>query len=175
MHMRLALSIAAAVVGCVLGDPARAAHTQARLVLAAETARPGDTFMAAIDLRMDKDWHTYWRNSGQSGLPTTVDWQLPKGVTAGELQWPVPRKLPEPEQTTYVYENGAALLVKLTLASDLPAGPLTLKARLDWLECQTKCVKEGADVETTLNIGSETKPSMPAPGGNSPALAIRAL
>jgi thiol:disulfide interchange protein DsbD len=162
MHVRNGLKMVVAVFLSAFGLPAQAAHTQARLVLAAETARPGDTVMAAVDLHMDKDWHTYWRNSGQSGLPTTVDWQLPKGVTAGQLQWPVPRKLPEPEQTTYVYENDAALLVKLTLASDLPAGPLTLKARLDWLECQTKCVKEGADVETTLNIGSETKPSKDA-------------
>src|ERR1051326_3269264 len=162
MHMRPVLSIAGVVLLGALGLPARAAHTQARLVLAAETAKPSDSVMAAIDLRMDKDWHTYWRNSGQSGLPTTVDWQLPKGVTAGELQWPVPKKLPEPEQTTYVYENEAALLVKLTLAADLPPGPLTLKARLDWLECQTKCVKEGADVEATLNIGTETRPSKDA-------------
>jgi len=162
MHMRPVLSIAAAGLVGAFGLPARAADTQARLVLAAETAKPGDTVMAAIDLHMDKDCHTYWRNSGQSGLPTTVDWQLPKGVTAGELQWPIPRKLPEPEQTTYVYENDAALLVKLTLAADLPPGPLTLKARLDWLECQTKCVKEGADVEATLNIGPETKSSKDA-------------
>ena len=162
MHVRHGLNIVAAGLLGALGLPARAAHTQARLVLEAETARPGESVMAAIYLHMDKDWHTYWRNSGQSGLPTTVDWQLPKGVTAGELQWPVPRKLPEPEETTYVYENDAALLVKLHLAADLTPGPLSLKAKLDWLECQTKCVKEGAEVEATLAIAPQTKPSKDA-------------
>ncbi len=145
-----------------LGHPARAAHTQAQLVLASETAGPGDVVLAGIHLHMEKDWHTYWRNSGQSGLPTTVDWQLPKGVTAGELQWPIPRKLPEPEQTTYIYEDDAVLLVKLSLAPNLQPGPLVLKAKLDWLECQTKCIKEGAEVEATLNIGTGTKPSKDA-------------
>jgi thiol:disulfide interchange protein DsbD len=79
---------------------ALAAHTQARLILAAETARPGDTIMAGIHLHMDPGWHTYWRNSGQSGMPTSNDWQLPKGVTVGEVQWPVPDKSPELELTT---------------------------------------------------------------------------
>ena len=102
MDVRTGLRIVTVVLLGPLGIPARAAHTEARLVLAAETARPGESVMAAIHLHMVKDWHTYWRNSGQSGLPTTVDWQLPKGVTAGDLQWPVPKKLPEPEQTTYI-------------------------------------------------------------------------
>src|ERR1051326_6918364 len=69
-----------------------AAHTHARLVLAAETARPGDTVMAGVHLHMDAGWHTYWRNAGQSGIPTSNKWYLPKGVTVGEIQWPVPEK-----------------------------------------------------------------------------------
>src|SRR5207248_2595837 len=72
--------------------PAPAAHTQARLVLAAESAKPDDTIQAAIVLHMDPGWHTYWKNPGQSGLPTTVTWELPPGVSAGEIQWPVTTK-----------------------------------------------------------------------------------
>ncbi len=73
---------------------AQAAHTQAQLVLEADAARPGETVLAGVHLRMDKGWHTYWRNSGGSGMPTTIDWKLPKGVTAGAIQWPTPQKLP---------------------------------------------------------------------------------
>src|SRR5882724_9365976 len=116
---------------------APAAHTQARLALATETARPGDTVMAGVHLRMDPGWHTYWRNPGQSGIgvATTIAWQLPKGVTAGEIQWPTPEKLPDPQYTTYIYENDVVLLVPLKLATDLPAGPLEIKGKVDWQEC----------------------------------------
>src|SRR5215467_4798783 len=78
-----------------------AAHTQARLVLAADAARAGDTVMAGVHLKMDPGWHTYWRNSGQSGIPTSIDWELPKGITAGEIKWPVPDKRIETDVATH--------------------------------------------------------------------------
>ena len=89
--MRLLLTILFGAVGL----SAQAAHTQARLVLAADVARPSETVLAGIHLHMEKGWHTYWRNSGGSGMPTTIDWKLPKGVTAGSIFWPVPEKLPD--------------------------------------------------------------------------------
>jgi thiol:disulfide interchange protein DsbD len=141
---------------------ADAAHTQARLILAAETARPGDTVMAGLHLKMDPGWHTYWRNSGQSGMPTTTTWQLLKGVTAGEIQWPVPEKSPEQDLTTYIYENDVVLLVPLKLAPDLPPGPVEIKGKIDWLECAKACVPGSASVQATLTIGTETKPSKDA-------------
>ena len=141
---------------------ALAAHTQVRLILAAETARPGDTVMAGVHLHMDPDWHTYWRNSGQSGTPTSNEWLLPKGVTVGEVQWPVPDKSPELELTTYNYEKDVVLLVPLKLASDLPAGPLEIKDQVSWLECYTSCVPGKASVQATLTIGADSKPSKDA-------------
>src|SRR5438552_8653568 len=118
------------------GLSAQAAHSQARLLLAAEAARPGDTVLAGVHLHMDKGWHTYWRNSGGSGMPTTIDWELPPGVTAGTTQWPVPKKMSEQELTTYIYENDVVLLVPLTLVPGLAQGPLDLKAKASWLECE---------------------------------------
>lgn len=141
---------------------ADAAHTQARLLLSAETARPGDTVMAGIHLRMDPGWHIYWRNPGLSGTATTNTWELPKGVTAGEVQWPPPEKLPDPDFTTYIYEKEVVLLVPLKLATDLPPGPLEIKTRLDWQECEKTCIFGKATVQATLTIGNETKPSKDA-------------
>ena len=68
-------------------------------------------------------------------------------------------KLPPVEVTTYGYNNEAVLLVPLTLATNLPAGPLDLKAKVSWLECKEACLPGSGDVEATLNIGPETSPS----------------
>jgi thiol:disulfide interchange protein len=141
---------------------AHAAHTQARLILAAETARPGDTVLAGVLLRMEPHWHTYWKNAGASGIATSIKWDLPAGITAGEIQWPVPEKLPPDDLTTYVYENEVVLLVPLKLASDLPPGPRELKAKVAWLECKELCVPGNAAVSATLVIGNEPKPSADA-------------
>ncbi len=141
---------------------APAAHTQVQLVLAAERARPGDTFLAGVHLHMEKGWHTYWRNSGGFGFPTTIDWKLPKGVTAGAIQWPTPEKLPDKEGTTYIYENDVVLLASLTIAPDLQPGPLQLEAAVGWLECQVQCSKADANVRGSLEIGTATRPSKDA-------------
>jgi thiol:disulfide interchange protein DsbD len=134
-------------------------HTQAKLILSADTAKPGDTVWAGVDMKMEPGWHTYWKNPGAAGLATKIEWQLPPGVTAGEIQWPLPEKLPPIEVTTYGYSNEVVLLVPLTLATNLPAGPIDLKANVSWLECEDVCIPANQDVEAKLNIGSETKTS----------------
>jgi thiol:disulfide interchange protein DsbD len=141
---------------------ARAAHTQVQLLLSADTAKPGDTIWAGVDMKMDAGWHTYWKNPGDSGIATTIKWDLPPGVTAGEIQWPLPEKLPPAEVTTYVYENEVMLLEPLTLATNLPPGRLNLKADVAWLECQEQCVPGKTNVEATLDVGGETKISADA-------------
>src|SRR5690348_9749415 len=141
---------------------AEAAHTQARLLLSAETARPGDTVTAGIQLQMDERWHTYWKNSGDSGMATTIDWQLPPGVTAGEIRWPAPEKLSEKEFTTYIYQGRVTLLVPLKLSPSLAAGTLDIKAKVDWLECDVQCIPGKANVEAPLQVGPETKASKDA-------------
>ncbi len=137
-------------------------HTQATLLLSADTAKPGDTVWAGLDLKMDPDWHTYWKSPGDAGMATEIKWQLPPGVTAGEIQWPLPKKLPPAEVTTYGYEGETMLLVPLTLAGNLAAGPLDLKADVSWLECKEQCIPVKVSVAATLNIGTETKSSTDA-------------
>jgi thiol:disulfide interchange protein len=144
------------------GNGVHAAHTRAHLLLSADTARPGDTVWAGVDLKMEPDWHTYWKNPGEAGMATKIEWQLPPGITAGETQWPLPEKLPPAEVTTYGYNNEVVLLVPLKLAADLKPGLLDMKAKVSWLECKEACIPGGQDVEATLNIGSETKPSAAA-------------
>ncbi len=144
---------------CLAAIAAQAAHTQVRLILAADTAKAGDTVWAGVDMKMEPAWHTYWKNPGAAGLATKIEWHLPAGVTAGEIQWPLPEKLSPAEVTTYGYDNEVVLLVPLKLAADLKPGPLDLKAKVSWLECKEVCIPGSGSVQATLNIGTETKPS----------------
>jgi thiol:disulfide interchange protein DsbD len=137
-------------------------HTQAKLILSADTAKPGDTIFAGVDLKMEPGWHTYWKNPGAAGMATEIKWQLPPGATAGEIQWPLPEKLPPIEVTTYGYEDEVMLLVPLTVATNFSASQIDLKANVSWLECQEVCIPANQDVKAKLNIGGETKTSADA-------------
>lgn len=176
--MRIPILLCLLLARAVLSAAPGGASTQASLILAASEARPGDTIQAGVRLKMKKGWHTYWRNPGESGTATTVQWQLPPGITAGPLAWPVPEKLLTSPITTYVLHGEAILLTTLTLAKDLKPGPLELKADVAWLECEDLCLPGDATVSATLTIGAETKPSASVDAlqaarkqlpGNSPA------
>ena len=137
-------------------------HTQVKLLLSADTARPGDTVWAGVDLKMEPGWHTYWKNPGDAGMATQIKWQLPPGISAGETEWPLPEKFPPIEVTTYGYTNEVMLLVPLTIETNFSANQIDLKANVSWLECKEVCIPANQDVEATLNIGSETKASADA-------------
>jgi thiol:disulfide interchange protein DsbD len=147
-------------LGAVFNSPAGPeAHTKVQLLLPVETARPGETVLAGMLLRMDAGWHTYWKNSGDSGTPTEIEWQLPAGVTAGEIQWPTPEKLSAEGMTTYILKDEAILFVPLKFSADLKPGPVELKAKVSWLECMESCIPGEDNVIAQLTIGSERKPS----------------
>src|ERR1043166_8557985 len=86
MRKLVSLLIGASLIAG-LPDAFGAAKTQASLVVPVETVRPGDTVIAGVRLRMPPGWHTYWRNPGAAGGATKIQWTLPSGVTAGEIQW----------------------------------------------------------------------------------------
>jgi thiol:disulfide interchange protein DsbD len=147
------------------GFPAPKTHVQ--LLLSAESARAGDTVWAGLKMDMPPPWHTYWRNGGDAGEPTKITWTLPPGASAGDINWPIPAKLVEQAGdtalVTYVYTREVVLLTPITLAKDLPPGPLALKASVHWMECSDVCVMADANLNATLAVASETKPSPSAP------------
>ncbi|HEY3932029.1 MAG TPA: protein-disulfide reductase DsbD domain-containing protein [Verrucomicrobiae bacterium] len=157
-HIKIIVSICF----CLAALTARAAHTEVKLLLSADTAKPGDTIWAGVDLKMEPGWHTYWKNPGDAGIATAIKWQLPPGISAGEIQWPLPEKFPPIEVTTYGYTNEVTLLVPLKIETNFPPGQIDLKANVSWLECMDVCIPANQDVEAKLNIGGETKNSADA-------------
>ena len=135
----------------------KAAHTEAELLLASDAAQPGETILAGVQLTMESGWHTYWKNPGESGQATEIKWQLPAGVTAGEAQWPAPKKLPPADVTTYGYEESVMLIVPLKLGKNLAPGNLDIAAKVSWLECKDSCIPASKTIHSILTIGAESK------------------
>jgi thiol:disulfide interchange protein len=152
---------AALVAGIALGPvealaaPVKTAHVEAELVGAQTAVIPGEPLTVALRLSMQKGWHTYWQNPGDSGLPTTLEWKLPGGIAAGPIEWPAPHALPAGPLVNYGYEGEVLLLVTLIAQPTLATGsPATMHARADWLVCKEVCIPEGADLELSLPVPS---------------------
>ncbi|MBL6763662.1 MAG: thioredoxin family protein [Verrucomicrobiae bacterium] len=140
------------------------AKTQVTLVLDHDVAPAGSTVIAGVRLKMADNWHTYWRNPGEVGKPTEIDWKLPPGITAGEIRWPLPHKSFSWDLGSYEYGKEVMLLVPLTIDESLTAGAYTLAADLKWLECENDgaCVPGKGSIAGTLTIGAESKASAAA-------------
>ncbi len=124
------------------------------LAHAPEGVSPGQPVWVGLQIRHKEHWHTYWKNAGDSGLPTVLEWTLPPGVSAGEIAWPIPKKISVGPLVNYGYEDTLLLAVPLTIGPDfkppLLGDALTVKLRASWLICKTECIPE--EGEYTLRI-----------------------
>jgi thiol:disulfide interchange protein/DsbC/DsbD-like thiol-disulfide interchange protein len=151
----LAVLAGAALSGGVMAAVVRTPNVEAELVAERTALTPGRPLTVALRLKMREGWHTYWLNPGDSGLPTTLEWTLPAGLTAGPIVWPSPHALPAGPLVNYGYEGEVFHLVELAPAASLAAGaPVTVSARADWLVCKETCIPEGADLSLTLPVAS---------------------
>jgi thiol:disulfide interchange protein len=130
------------------------------LAHAPQGVAPGQTVLLGLQLAHQPEWHTYWKNSGDSGLPTQLQWTLPAGVTAGEIQWPVPKKIPIGTLANYGYEGTVLLPVPLTVSPDFKPGLLSsdleVKLHAAWLVCKQECIPEEGDFTLKVPVKSST-------------------
>jgi thiol:disulfide interchange protein DsbD len=128
-------SIGAAVV--------RTDEVRAELVAhAPEGVAPGKPVWLGLSIEHARDWHTYWKNPGDSGLPTTLSWQLPAGVTAGEIAWPTPLRLPVGPLVNYGYDGKLLLPVPLTVTPEFKGEALAVTLAAQWLVCKDVCIPQ---------------------------------
>lgn len=144
---------------CILAEPIRDKHVAAELIAENTSFQPGQPFWVAVKLTMDEHWHTYWRNAGDSGLGTTVDWELPEGFLAGPLVWPHPQRIPSGPLVSYGYEKEVLLLTQITPPVDWRGVRLPLKAAVAWLMCDDVCIPGHA----ILNLDLAVSPGSPTP------------
>ncbi len=141
----------------LFAKPVKQAYTEAELVTDIKTVQPGHSFWIALKLKMDEGWHTYWQNPGDSGLATSIKWNLPEGFTADNIQWPFPKVFKSSGLITYGYDGDVFLLSKITPPKVLQADSQhTLKARAQWLACAKICVPGRADLELSLSVSTDT-------------------
>ncbi len=150
----VALPLAASAQSVVTTERVRAEL----LAHAPEGVSPGKPLWVGLQITHQPQWHTYWKNPGDSGLPTTLAWTLPAGVSAGEIAWPVPRKFPLGNLANYGYEGTVLLPVPLLLAPGfLPLGAdLEVKLKANWLVCRKECIPEDGEFTLRLPVRGST-------------------
>jgi hypothetical protein len=112
-------------------DSSEQPRVRIELVSEVEGVRPGTPFWVALRQTISPGWHTYWKNPGDSGEPTTLDWTLPSGTSAGEIAWPPPERIRVGPARLRVR---AGLLCRITPPATFPDLPRVAAA---WLVCES--------------------------------------
>lgn len=133
-------------------------HVDAELVAEMTGIAPGQNTWVALRLEHMENWHTYWKNPGDAGRATQIDWTLPEGVTAGEIVWPTPKRIELPaDLVDFGYEDEIFLQVPLTISESFEAQNLNISANAQWLECEDICIPGGATVTLSLPVLDESQ------------------
>ncbi len=121
---------------------------------------PDKTVWVGLQLKHQPGWHTYWKNSGDSGQPTSLTWTLPPGVAAGDIAWPLPQKIPIGSLANYGYDGTVLLPVPLTITPDfnpsLPSPTLDIKLHATWLVCRQECVPQEGEFALQVAVNGST-------------------
>lgn len=134
-------------------------EVEVELVASHHTVTPGQEIWLAVRIKPDDEWHTYWKNPGDTGLATAVDWSLPAGYEAGPLAWPYPDRYESDGLVSFVYEREEFLLARLKVPTSAQAGEVEISAKVDWLACKEACVPGSADLSLKLVVASEATDS----------------
>jgi thiol:disulfide interchange protein DsbD len=148
-------ALAAALPAWAAGPPDPKDLVKPELVAETASAAPASTLWVDLHLQIKPGWHVYWRNPGDSGLATAIDWHLPPGFSAGDMLWPVPEHFVQNDIGNYGYAGTADLLVPITVPKEVAAGDTaTFAADASWLACAEICIPGGAELSLSLPVAS---------------------
>ena len=176
---RRAVILSAAVLA-VCSSRARAAgtpipHGTLELIAEQQWIAAGHPFNLALRFELEKGWHIYWVNPGDSGEPPRVTWDLPAGIKAGAIKWPAPRRLGTPTIVDYGYEDAVTLVVPMRADATLSSqNPAQIAANVKVLVCREMCIPGKAQISLTLPVKSQLPPA-DAQSAHSFAEARRSL
>lgn len=109
-----------------------------------------------FQLNIKDKWHTYWRNPGDSGLPTDIEIETQDNVEVSEIIWPqIPEKIPFDDLANYGFSNKQYLILKIN--PDNGEKDINLKAKISWLVCKEKCLAQDTSISFSIKYNQQIK------------------
>jgi thiol:disulfide interchange protein DsbD len=140
------------------GNVVKTDNVRAELLSEAATVKAGEPFWMALRQTIKPHWHTYWKNPGDSGLPTEIAWTLPPGAKADPIVWPTPSMIDVQGIVNYGFHDEAMLLIRVTPPAEA-SGTLHLAAEANWLVCDDVCIPEEGKFALDLPVGPAAVPA----------------
>ena len=135
----------------VNAEPINTGHVEVSLIKLTSQSEDKKNLIG-IKMDMQKNWHTYWKNPGDSGGPIKVKWKTDNNIEIGEIKWPSPELIPYEPLMTYGYKDFVIFPFEFTKKDTLNTN---IEIAIDFLICDDICVPEKAFIKTSLEEISE--------------------
>lgn len=107
-----------------------------------------DIHIAAINIKLEDGWKTYWRVPGIGGIAPILNWEKSKNIKNISQIWPTPNIYNEYGLQTIGYKN--ELLLPLQIQPIDKKQPIHLSITIDFGICSDVCVPIQTSVEERL-------------------------
>ncbi|MBT5331275.1 MAG: hypothetical protein HOL48_05820, partial [Porticoccaceae bacterium] len=136
---------------------AYAANIQLEFLASHQSLAPGESLDLALRILPDENWHIYWKNPGDTGLPTKVEWQESELLSYSELDWSAPYRADYQGFINYGYYGETYIFSSVRVSESAPIGqPLRLGGRVDWLICEEICIPGNATLELEVMVSEQS-------------------
>jgi thiol:disulfide interchange protein DsbD len=131
---------------------ADAPHVHVQMIVLPQGLNRGEAAESGLYFKLEPGWHVYWKNAGDAGEPPHIKWTLPKGISAGALQFPAPSRLPLGPLMDFGYEDEVLFPLTLNVSKSAKPGPAVIQAKVDWLVCRATCIPGKAELELSREV-----------------------
>jgi thiol:disulfide interchange protein len=143
-------------VSASVAEPVRVGPVRVELIAEKTGIVPGEPINVGLYIVPDSQWHVYWKNPGDAGMPPILTWDLPEGFAAGDIVWTAPEKIPAGPLAGYGYHGDALYPLVITPPSDINVGErIRLNLKADWLVCKVECLPGSAKLSINLPVVAE--------------------
>jgi DsbC/DsbD-like thiol-disulfide interchange protein len=131
----------------------RGTHSAVRLIAG---SRSGSVLLGGIAIQLDPGWKTYWRTSGDSGVPPRFDFSKSDNVEAVTVLWPAPMKFDDGAGGTSLGYHHQVVL-PLRIVPKNTDRPVTLRADISYAACEKLCIPVEASTELSFASVASTE------------------
>lgn len=153
--LRTALILCALSFGSFAYGQASEDPVKVELLTEQDSIQPSGTVWVALHFKLDDHWHAYWKNPGDAGMPINVQWELPEGFVAGQLEWPYPQRFSQDSFIGYGYEGEVYLLAQIKAPATIKDKEVKIKANARWVVCADSCLPGDAELSVQLPVGDQ--------------------
>ena len=132
-------------------------HLNVKIISDVEYLAPGTNANIAVHFEIEKGWHLYWKNPGDTGLAPQTKWTHPQNTQLTLGEWAFPESIPVSHLTNYGYKDELLLVNKLTVGKEFNDSHVDLNADISWLVCKESCIPGKTQLSKRIKMHSEPK------------------